>query len=380
MGVASLAGPLIGGLLVGSDLFGLGWRSVFLVTVPVALVSLPGATVLPGTRGSAGQRVGAVGLLLTTVGFGAQRERQHQRGEAAQNGHGHGQCGPCPPGPPARPQPQREPTSARPAGRWAALPDLALGDAAFGSFTASVFASVPARVDGSTAGSVAGLLPTAQQLGGSIGAAAAGLVYFAPAAGPDAAFQHAVIYEAAVFTVTALISLRKRDRNQPAAPRADAARAAVTLKETHPMRALVVDHSEAGPVRFADVDEPVPSAGEASPQGHLQGVQEEFGPHVVRDQHLLIVLRRFSASSGWFRASSSVVAGVRFVLQWSSARSQLVGVGSATNLQTRAVGWAAGRTAVATSTSIRCDLPDPGAGSRARESAKGESKGRLCLP
>ncbi|MER5257940.1 zinc-binding dehydrogenase [Streptomyces sp. NPDC002855] len=28
------------------------------------------------------------------------------------------------------------------------------------------------------------------------------------------------------------------------------------------MRALVVDHSEAGPVRFADVDEPVPSAGE----------------------------------------------------------------------------------------------------------------------
>ncbi|MER8161328.1 zinc-binding dehydrogenase [Streptomyces sp. NPDC094472] len=29
------------------------------------------------------------------------------------------------------------------------------------------------------------------------------------------------------------------------------------------MRALVVDHSEAGPVRFADVDEPVPSTGEA---------------------------------------------------------------------------------------------------------------------
>lgn len=29
------------------------------------------------------------------------------------------------------------------------------------------------------------------------------------------------------------------------------------------MRALVVDHSDAGPVRFADVDEPVPSTGEA---------------------------------------------------------------------------------------------------------------------
>src|SRR4051812_42781658 len=34
-------------------------------------------------------------------------------------------------------------------------------------------------------------------------------------------------------------------------------------KEEHLMRALVVDHGEAGPVRFADVDEPVPSAGEA---------------------------------------------------------------------------------------------------------------------
>lgn len=88
---------------------------------------------------------------------------------------------------------------------------------------------VLARVDGSAAGSVSGLLPTAQQLGGSIGVAAAGLVYLAPAAGPGAAFRHAMIYEAAVFTVTALISLRMRARNRPAVPRADAARAAGTF-------------------------------------------------------------------------------------------------------------------------------------------------------
>lgn len=115
-------------------------------------------------------------------------------------------------------------------GRWAALPVLALGGAAFGSFTASVFALVLARVDGSAAGSLSGLLPTAQQLGGSIGVAAAGLVYFAPAAGPCAAFRHAMIYEAAVFTGTALISLRMRDRSRPTASRADAARAAGTLR------------------------------------------------------------------------------------------------------------------------------------------------------
>src|SRR5690625_3972454 len=36
------------------------------------------------------------------------------------------------------------------------------------------------------------------------------------------------------------------------------------------MRALVVDHGEAGPVRFADVDEPVPSSGEALIEiGHI---------------------------------------------------------------------------------------------------------------
>ncbi|MEU5022485.1 MFS transporter [Streptomyces angustmyceticus] len=71
VGVASLAGPLTGGLLVGADLFGLGWRSVFLVTVPVALVSLAGATVLSRTRGTAGQRMDGLGVLLTSVGFGA---------------------------------------------------------------------------------------------------------------------------------------------------------------------------------------------------------------------------------------------------------------------------------------------------------------------
>ncbi|MGS2590724.1 zinc-binding dehydrogenase [Streptomyces hebeiensis] len=41
------------------------------------------------------------------------------------------------------------------------------------------------------------------------------------------------------------------------------------------MRALVVDHSEAGPVRFADVDEPVPSTGEALVE--IQHISLNFG-------------------------------------------------------------------------------------------------------
>jgi hypothetical protein len=63
------------------------------------------------------------------------------------------------------------------AGRQAALPVLAIGGAAFGAFTASVFTLVLAEVHGPAAGSVSGLLPTAQQLGGSIGVTAAGLAY-----------------------------------------------------------------------------------------------------------------------------------------------------------------------------------------------------------
>lgn len=71
MGVASLAGPLTGGLLVGADLFGLGWRAVVIVTVPVALVSLAGAALLPRTRGTDGQRVDWAGAALVTTSFGA---------------------------------------------------------------------------------------------------------------------------------------------------------------------------------------------------------------------------------------------------------------------------------------------------------------------
>jgi predicted MFS family arabinose efflux permease len=51
MGVAAASGQLIGGLLVSADLFGLGWRTIFLVNVPVGLAALALARrVLPNTR------------------------------------------------------------------------------------------------------------------------------------------------------------------------------------------------------------------------------------------------------------------------------------------------------------------------------------------
>jgi MFS family permease len=40
MGLAAAGGQLIGGLLIAADPFGLGWRTVFLVNVPVGVVAL----------------------------------------------------------------------------------------------------------------------------------------------------------------------------------------------------------------------------------------------------------------------------------------------------------------------------------------------------
>ncbi|MFS8202441.1 MFS transporter [Streptomyces sp. CWNU-52B] len=315
MGVASLAGPLIGGLLVGADLFGLGWRAVFLVTVPPALLSLAGAALLPPARGTDGQRVDRLGAALTTTGFATLvlpcalgreagwpwwtwasfavaavsltcfvRTLRHRpdplihpsvlRDGTARRGvllvfvfnagvpsftyllflHLQSALGytalsaalvsapfaaAAVVGSRAAPALSRllgttaltvaalvlagmavalAPLVATGSGRRAALPVLAAGGAAFGLFTASVFTLVLAGVRGDAARSVSGLLPTAQQLGGSIGVTVAGLAYFAPADGANAAFTHAMAYEAAVFVLTALIALRLRRAGSGAVP------------------------------------------------------------------------------------------------------------------------------------------------------------------
>lgn len=309
MAVASLAGPLIGGLVLSADLFGLGWRPVMLLTVPVALASLAGATALPSTRGADGLRVDKPGALLVTMGAGALvlplalgreagwpwwtwagfavavaalghfvrtlphrpdplihpavlRDRSARRGTLLvfvfntgvpsftyllflhlQSAVGYSALAAALTSAPfaaaavvgsrAAPALTRRhgpkvltvaplvlagmclalaPLVGSATGRQATLPVLAVGGAAFGAFTASVFTQVLAQVHGPAAGSVSGLLPTAQQLGGSIGVTAAGLAYYAPAADADAAFRHAMLYQAAAFTITALISLRLQHR------------------------------------------------------------------------------------------------------------------------------------------------------------------------
>lgn len=69
-GFASALGLLLGGLLTDADLFGLGWRAVFLVNVPVAMLTLAAAVVLvPATRERSAARPDVPGSLVLAGGL-----------------------------------------------------------------------------------------------------------------------------------------------------------------------------------------------------------------------------------------------------------------------------------------------------------------------
>ncbi|MGC0418258.1 MFS transporter [Embleya sp. AB8] len=72
MGLAAVLGPILGGVVMDADVFGLGWRAVFLVNVPLGLFAcFAGATVLPRpTAEAAGARrpgLDLVGMILVTT-------------------------------------------------------------------------------------------------------------------------------------------------------------------------------------------------------------------------------------------------------------------------------------------------------------------------
>ncbi|NUT44856.1 MAG: MFS transporter, partial [Thermoactinospora sp.] len=69
-GLASVAGPLLGGLLVDADLFGLGWRTIFWINVPVSILALVvGAKVLPESRAASTARLDLPGAILAATGI-----------------------------------------------------------------------------------------------------------------------------------------------------------------------------------------------------------------------------------------------------------------------------------------------------------------------
>jgi EmrB/QacA subfamily drug resistance transporter len=70
LGLAAVLGQLFGGVLIQANVFGLDWRSCFLVNLPVGAAALLAAPrVLAESRGAAGDKIDLVGTVLVTAGL-----------------------------------------------------------------------------------------------------------------------------------------------------------------------------------------------------------------------------------------------------------------------------------------------------------------------
>jgi EmrB/QacA subfamily drug resistance transporter len=68
VGLASVSGQILGGLLLTADLFGLGWRVIFLVNLPIGLVTVAlGRRLLPRARAARRPRQDVVGTVGVSV-------------------------------------------------------------------------------------------------------------------------------------------------------------------------------------------------------------------------------------------------------------------------------------------------------------------------
>lgn len=71
MGIAGVLGQLVGGALIGADVMGSGWRAIFLINVPVGIVTLLLVRpVVPESRGERA-RLDLVGTVLITLTLAA---------------------------------------------------------------------------------------------------------------------------------------------------------------------------------------------------------------------------------------------------------------------------------------------------------------------
>ena len=70
IGLAVVGAPILGGALIAWDVAGLGWRTIFLINVPLGLAALAlAAAVLPESRAEDGPRPDPVGMVLVSTGF-----------------------------------------------------------------------------------------------------------------------------------------------------------------------------------------------------------------------------------------------------------------------------------------------------------------------
>jgi EmrB/QacA subfamily drug resistance transporter len=71
IGLSAVLGPILGGALTDGDLFGLGWRAIFLVNVPIGLIALVGSVrLLPESRAEQRPTLDLGGAALITLAMG----------------------------------------------------------------------------------------------------------------------------------------------------------------------------------------------------------------------------------------------------------------------------------------------------------------------
>ncbi len=67
-GLATVTGPLVGGVLIGADLYDLQWRPIFLINVPLGLIAIAvGMRVIPALKGDPELRVDFGGVVLVSA-------------------------------------------------------------------------------------------------------------------------------------------------------------------------------------------------------------------------------------------------------------------------------------------------------------------------
>lgn len=71
LGLGGILGPIIGGGLIEADILGLGWRSVFLVNIPIGIVALViGWRILPRRSGDRAVRIDMLGAAVIVAASG----------------------------------------------------------------------------------------------------------------------------------------------------------------------------------------------------------------------------------------------------------------------------------------------------------------------
>ncbi|WP_420383946.1 MFS transporter [Novosphingobium sp.] len=71
-GLAAISGPILGGLLLAANPYGLGWRSIFLINLPIgALAIIAGLMFLPRTRSDRPAGYDLVGMVLFGLALAA---------------------------------------------------------------------------------------------------------------------------------------------------------------------------------------------------------------------------------------------------------------------------------------------------------------------